>query len=90
MGTRGLDVMIAGEHAGVLSQGESGALSFAYLRGYRGIPLSSAMPLSTRTYRDKVVLPYYGVFSRRTRLHESASLPMQASRRIIPLPCWGS
>ncbi len=50
--------MIAGEHAGVLSQGESGALSFAYLRGYRGIPLSSAMPLSTRTYRDKVVLPY--------------------------------
>ena len=58
MGTRSLDVMIAGEHAGVLSQGESGALSFAYLRGYRGIPLSSAMPLSTRTYRDKVVLPY--------------------------------
>ena len=37
MGTRSLDVMIAGEHAGVLSQGESGALSFAYLRGYRGI-----------------------------------------------------
>lgn len=29
-----------------------------YLRGYRGAPLSSAMPLSTRTYRDKVVLPY--------------------------------
>lgn len=49
---------MAGEHAGVLSQGESGALSFAYLRGYRGIPLSSAMPLSARTYRDKVVLPY--------------------------------
>ena len=58
METRRLDVMIAGEHAGVLSQGESGALSFAYLRGYRGAPLSSAMPLSTRTYRDKVVLPY--------------------------------
>ncbi len=58
MGTRSLDVMIAGEHAGVLSQDESGALSFAYLRGYRGTPLSSAMPLSTRIYRGKVVLPY--------------------------------
>lgn len=38
MGTRSLDVMMAGEHAGALSQDESGALSFAYLRGYRGIP----------------------------------------------------
>lgn len=58
METRSLNVMIAGEHAGVLSQNGSGALSFSYLRGYRGTPLSSAMPLSTRTYRDKVVLPY--------------------------------
>lgn len=39
MGTRSLDVMIAGEHAGVLSQDESGALSFAYLGGYRGTPI---------------------------------------------------
>lgn len=58
MAPRNPDVLIAGKHAGVLSQDESGALSFAYLRNYRGVPLSSAMPLSTHTYRDKVVLPY--------------------------------
>ena len=53
-----LDVIISGEQAGVLSQEDSGQLSFAYLQGYRGVPLSSAMPLSTRTYRDKTVRPY--------------------------------
>lgn len=53
-----LDVLISGEHAGMLSQDDSGQLSFAYLQGYRGVPLSSAMPLSTRTYRDKTVRPY--------------------------------
>lgn len=53
-----LDVVIAGQHAGVLSQDASGSLSFQYLRGYRGVPLSSAMPLSTQSYRDKIVLPY--------------------------------
>ncbi len=58
MTLRSLDVLIAGKHAGTLSQDESGALSFTYLRGYRGVPLSSAMPLSTKTYRDKAVRPY--------------------------------
>ena len=58
MAPRNLDVLIAGKHAGVLSQDESGAFSFAYLRNYRGVPLSSAMPLSTHAYRDKIVLPY--------------------------------
>lgn len=53
-----LDVLIAGKLAGTLSQDGAGSLSFAYERGYRGVPLSSSMPLSTRTYRDKVVLPY--------------------------------
>lgn len=53
-----LDVLIAGKLAGTLSQDGAGALSFAYERGYRGVPLSSSMPLSTRPYRDKVVLPY--------------------------------
>lgn len=57
--TRGqLDVLIAGVPAGILTQGDSGALAFRYLRDYRGIPLSSAMPLSTATYRDKIVAPY--------------------------------
>ena len=53
-----LDVLIAGKLAGALSQDGAGSLSFAYERGYRGVPLSSSMPLSTRPYRDKVVLPY--------------------------------
>lgn len=53
-----LDVLIAGKLAGTLSQDGAGSLSFAYGRGYRGVALSSSMPLSTRPYRDKVVLPY--------------------------------
>ncbi len=58
MTTELLDVLIAGERAGTLTQGDSGSLSFRYLKDYRGVPLSSAMPLSTRTYRDKTVEPY--------------------------------
>lgn len=53
-----LDVLIAGKLAETLSQDGAGSLSFAYERDYRGVPLSSSMPLSTRPYRDKVVLPY--------------------------------
>lgn len=53
-----LDVLIAGKLAGTLSQDGAGSLSFTYERGYRGVPLSSSMPLSTGPYRDKVVLPY--------------------------------
>lgn len=53
-----LDVLIASKLAGTLSQDGAGSLSFAYERGYRGVPLSSSVPLSTRPYRDKVVLPY--------------------------------
>lgn len=58
MKDRRLDVYIVGQHAGVLTQSSSGSLSFRYLEGYRGAPLSSSMPLSTRVYRDKAVLPY--------------------------------
>ena len=58
MAPHNLDVLIAGKHAGTLIQDESGALSFDYRREYRGVPLSSAMPLSTQTYRDKAVHPY--------------------------------
>ncbi len=50
-----LDVLIAGKLAGTLSQDGADSLSFAYGRGYRGVPLSSSMPLSTRPYRDKAV-----------------------------------
>ena len=98
MRTRSLDVMIAGEHAGVLSQDESGALSFAYLRGYRGAPLSSAMPLSTRVYRDKVVLPYlWGLLPEDpiTRQHVAADTGISPNNpfallRVIGLDCPGA
>ena len=53
-----LDVLIAGELAGVLTQLEDGRLTFRYDRGYRGAPLSSTMPLSTSVYRDGRVRPY--------------------------------
>lgn len=58
MAARHLDVLIAGTHAGTLSQDDSGTLSFRYLPTYRGAPLSSSMPLSTRAYRDRSVTPY--------------------------------
>ena len=53
-----LDVLIASTPAGILTQNDSGTLTFQYLRGYRGIPLSSATPLSTAIYGDKIVAPY--------------------------------
>lgn len=53
-----LEVMISGNKAGVLRQGTDGSLSFQYLRDYRGVPLSSAMPLSTQIYKDKIIRPY--------------------------------
>lgn len=53
-----LEVMISGNKAGVLRQGTDGSLSFQYLRDYRGVPLSSAIPLSTQIYKDKIIRPY--------------------------------
>ena len=58
MSDKQLSVFIAGKQAGVLTQDVNSALSFRYLRDYRGVPLSYAMPLSTRTYNDKIVKPY--------------------------------
>lgn len=93
-----LDVFIAGEHAGVLSQEDSGALSYRYLREYRGVPLSSAMPLSTREYRDKVVLPYlWGLLpediATRKRVATEASISYNnpfALLGVIGLDCPGA
>lgn len=46
-----LDALIAGKLAGTLSQDGAGSLSFAYGSGYRGVPLSSSMPLSASRTR---------------------------------------
>lgn len=81
-----LDVLIAGKLAGTLSQDGAGSLSFSYDRGYRGVPLSSSIPLSTRPYRDKVVLPYlWGLLPedpavRRRVAADAGSLPTTPSR----------
>ena len=53
-----LEVVISGERAGTLCQDKTGAYTFSYCQGYRGVPLSYSMPLSTRTYGNKTVLPY--------------------------------
>ena len=98
MASRSLDVWIAGKHAGELSQDESGALSFAYLRDYRGAPLSSTMPLSTRTYRDKVLRPYlWGLLpeDQATREHVAAEAGISPSNPfallgVIGLDCPGA
>ena len=98
MTSRSLEVWIAGKHAGELSQDESGALSFAYLRDYRGVPLSSAMPLSTRTYRDKILRPYlWGLLpeDQTTREHVAAEADISPSNPfallgVIGLDCPGA
>lgn len=46
-----LDALIAGRLAGTLSQDGAASLSFAYGNGYRGVPLSSSMPLSASRTR---------------------------------------
>ena len=53
-----LEVIISSDKAGVLTQNTDGSLSFQYFRNYRGVPLSSAIPLSTQMYGDKIVRPY--------------------------------
>ena len=97
--TRGqLDVLIAGVPAGILTQGASGVLSFQYFRDYRGVPLSSAMPLSTATYHDKIVAPYlWGLLPedpavRRSTASDAGISPNNpfALLRVIGLDCPGA
>lgn len=51
-------VYIANKQAGILTQGESGQLSFRYAENYAGVPLSVSMPVSARPYLDKQVKPF--------------------------------
>lgn len=53
-----LDVYIAGEFCGQLTEDRHGAVSFAYAPGYIGVPLSISMPISLERYADSVVRPY--------------------------------
>lgn len=58
MTDRALSVIIAGIPAGIVHLSDTGTISFRYLEGYAGTPLSLSMPVSNRTYPQKVVLPY--------------------------------
>lgn len=58
MASQELMVLICGVSAGMLLQDEAGLLSFRYGPTYDGVPLSLSMPLSNRTYRDRVVRPF--------------------------------
>ncbi len=51
-------VTIQGVPCGTVHQNESGIVSFAYLDGYEGIPLSVSMPVSNRTYGQRIVRTY--------------------------------
>lgn len=53
-----LIVIIAGKRAGRVEQRADGSLIFSYDTGYPGPPLSLSMPISNRSFGDKVVRPY--------------------------------
>lgn len=53
-----LDVYVAGELCGQLSEDRHGAVSFAYVPGYDGAPLSTSMPVGLERYADRIVRPY--------------------------------
>lgn len=50
--------IIEGVPAGLLRQDAAGLISFRYADGYQGTPLSLSMPITNRTYGQKVVRPY--------------------------------
>ena len=50
--------IIEGVPAGLLWQDAAGLIFFRYADGYQGIPLSLSMPITNRTYGQKVVSPY--------------------------------
>ena len=58
MAARTLEALICGKPAGKLCQDEAGLISFTYNEDYAGAPLSLSMPVSNRTYPQKVVVPY--------------------------------
>ena len=53
-----LAVCVSGTYCGELTENRYGALSFAYDRGYDGVPLSLSMPVGLARYDDRVVRPY--------------------------------
>lgn len=72
MASRQLKVLLSGRIAGTLSQNDSGRLTFRYEECYEGTPLSTAMPVSNRTYGDSTVRPFlFGVLPDDIRVRKS-------------------
>lgn len=53
-----LALYIAGNLAGHVRQGDEGALSFAYVPGYSGVPVSLSIPVTPAVYPHRTVRPY--------------------------------
>ena len=74
--TRTLDVYFGNRKAGVLTQDEGGALSFAYAPTYLGEPqaraISYSMPLREQPFADRVARPFF-----------SGLLPDEGARRRL-------
>lgn len=93
-----LIVLIGGTPAGHVTRQRDGSLSFRYEDAYDGVPLSISMPVSNRSYPDKVIRPYlYGLLpdnkavrssiARQFEVHASSPLDLLA---CIGLDCPGA
>ncbi len=51
-------VFVGGNRCGVLTEDSHGSISFAYDRGYDGVPLSLSMPVGLARYGNRVVRPF--------------------------------
>lgn len=74
MPSKRLATCINGTQIGTLIQDEGGLISFRYLDGYRGIPLSLSLPVTTREYKQAEVSPYLmGLLPDSTEVRKAAA-----------------
>lgn len=57
---------------GIIEGEPAGLIFFRYADGYQGVPLSLSMPITNRTYGQKVVRPYlFGLLPDREEQHKA-------------------
>ncbi len=80
MASKQLEALLAGRVAGTLLQSDDGRLTFLYNESYSGAPLSTAMPVSNRTYGDATVRPFlFGVLPDDIRVRRSLGAEFDVS-----------
>lgn len=79
-----LDVWILGERVGSLSQGDAGALSFRYLRDYRGVPCRPAYPCLHVRIATSPCFRIFGAFCPKTL--RCADMWRQKRERLRTIP----